>query len=92
MDELPDLDTIGTLLTVVEGRDPSTTAASRFDDDHAVLRNTQAEVLDALTRELPPEYDKEALRRVLQRIEDDIAQNRSLRADAFAREVADQPQ
>lgn len=89
MDQLPDLEAISTLLTVVEGRDPATTTVTRFDEDHNVLRSTQAELVDTLTRESPEDDDKEHLRRVLQRIEDSIELNRSLRKEAIAREIAD---
>ncbi|MDQ2738942.1 MAG: hypothetical protein M3Y35_10090 [Actinomycetota bacterium] len=92
MDELPDLETISTLLTVVEGRDPVTTGVARFDEDHNVLRSTQAEVLAALTRNLPENYDKDDLRRVLERIEDAIEVNRAVRQQASAREGAGRPQ
>lgn len=92
MDELPDLETISTLLTVVEGRDPVTTGVARFDEDHNVLRSTQAEVLATLTRNLPENYDKDDLRRVLERIEDAIEVNRAVRQEASAREGAGRPQ
>lgn len=91
MDQLPDLEAISILLSVVEGRDPATTTVSRFDEDHNVLRNTQAELVDTLTRDSPEGDDKEHLRRVLQRLEDTIELNRSLRKDAMTREIADQP-
>jgi len=91
MDQLPDLEAISILLTVVEGRDPATTTVSRFDEDHNVLRSTQAELVDTLTRDSPEDDDKEHLRRFLQRIEDTIELNRSLRKDAMTREIADQP-
>lgn len=89
MDQLPDLEAISTLLSVVEGRNPATTTVSRFDEDHNVLRNTQAELVDTLTRDSTEGDDKEHLRRVLQRLEDTIELNRSRRKDAMAREIAD---
>ena len=89
MDALPDLDTIDTLLTVVEGRDPATTTAIRYDEDHAVLLDTQAEMAEMVSRELPPEYDKDQLRAILDRIETAIDTNRDRRAQAQAREGSD---
>lgn len=88
MDQLPDLETISTLLTVVEGRDQETTSVTRYDDDHAVLLNTQAELVDVLTQDLPADFDQEALRRLLQRIDEAIENNRTRRGAAMARETA----
>ncbi len=88
MSDLPDLDTIETLLVVVEGRDANTTSTSRFDEDHGVLRSTQAEVGDALVSELSAESEKDRLRIVLDRIENDIDANRSARSAAAVREAA----
>ena len=61
-------------------------------EDHNVLRSTQAEVLATLTRNLPENYDKDDLRRVLERIEDAIEVNRAVRQEASAREGAGRPQ
>lgn len=87
MSDLPDLDTIETLLGVVEGRDAATTSASRFDEDHGVLRSTQSEVGDALVSELSSDAEKDRLRVVLDRIENDIDANRRARSAAAAREA-----
>ena len=88
MSDLPDLDTIATMLTAVEARDPNATTTSRFDEDHNVLRSTQAEIVEMLARELPAEYDKDALRALLDRIDNDIDRNRALRGEARSREGA----
>ncbi len=85
MNDLPDLDTITTMLTVVEGRDPTGTTATRFDEDHGVLLDTQAEIVALLSRELPAGYDKDDLRNLLDRIENDIDRNRSVREAAMSR-------
>ena len=58
MSDLPDLDTIATMLTAVEARDPNATTTSRFDEDHNVLRSTQAEIVEMLARELPAEVQQ----------------------------------
>ena len=87
MADLPDLDTISTMLTVVEERDPQTVPVSRLDEDHNVLLSTQGEVVDVLAGDLPPGYDAEKLRALLDRIVNDIERNRDLRSAAAAREV-----
>jgi hypothetical protein len=76
------------MLTVVEARDPVTTTTSRFDEDHNVLRSTQSEIVDVLAGEEPLTYDKDGLRALLDRIENDIDRNRSMRREAKARETA----
>ena len=86
MAERPDLDTISTMLTVVEQRDPDAVTVSRLDEDHNVLLTTQGEIVDLLAADLPPGYDAEAVRAVLDRIVNDIKQNRSRRTAAAARE------
>ena len=88
MTDLPDLDTIETLLGVVEGRDADTTETSRFDEDHDVLLSTQSEVGDALSSELTGDDEKDRLRIVLDRIENDIDANRRARSAAAVREAA----
>jgi hypothetical protein len=88
MTELPDLDTITTMLDAVEARNPTTTTTSRFDEDHNVLRSTQAEIVEMLSRQLPDAYDKDELRALLDRIDNDIDRNRALRGDARSRETA----
>lgn len=89
MSGLPDLDTIDTMLGVVEGRDPTATSVSRFDEDHEILLSTQSEIGDALTSELSSTADKDRLRVVLDRIENDIDANRNARGRAAAAEAAD---
>lgn len=88
MTELPDLDTITTMLDAVEARNPTTTTTSRFDEDHNVLRSTQAEIVEMLSRQLPDAYDKDELRALLDRIDNDIDRNRALRGNARSRETA----
>lgn len=83
----PDLDTISTMLTVVEQRDPETATVSRLDEDHNILLSTQAEIVDVVVGDLPDGYDGEGLRAVLDRIVNDIERNRDLRAAATAREA-----
>ena len=87
MTDLPDLDTIATMLAAVEARDPLRTTTSRFDEDHNVLRSTQAEIVEMLSRELPASYDKDDLRALLDRIDNDIDQNRAWRGEARSRET-----
>jgi hypothetical protein len=89
MAALPDLDTISTMLTAVEARDPETVTVSRLDQDHNVLLGTQGEIVDLMSADLPEGYDAEGLRGVLDRIVNDIERNRSLRPAAAAREVRD---
>jgi hypothetical protein len=89
MADLPDLDTISTMLTAVEARDPETVTVSRLDQDHNVLLGTQGEIVDLMSADLPQGYDAEGLRAVLDRIVNDIEHNRSLRPAAAAREVRD---
>jgi hypothetical protein len=88
MSDLPDLDTITTMLTAVEARDPDSTSTVRFDEDHNVLRSTQAEIVEMLARELPASYDKDDLRALLDRIDNDIDRNRALREAARSRETS----
>ena len=83
----PDLDTISTMLTAVEQRDPDTTSVSRLDEDHNILLSTQAEIVDLLAGELPAGYDGDGVRAVLDRIVNDIEHNRDLRSGAAAREA-----
>jgi hypothetical protein len=85
---LPDLDTISTLLSVVEGRDADTVTVSRLDEDHNVLLNTQAEIADVFAGDAAQREDTEDLRAVLDRIVNDIERNRELRARAAAREAS----
>ena len=82
MNDLPDLDTISTMLDAVEARDPETTTPFRYDQDHEVLLSTQAEIVEMLERDLPPTYDKDDLRALLDRIDNDIDRNRELRGSA----------
>lgn len=86
MAALPDLDTISTLLTVVEGRDPGTVTVSRLDEDHQILLNTQAEIVDVLAGDPPGAGHADNLRAVLDRIVNDIERNREIRSAASARE------
>jgi hypothetical protein len=86
MTDLPDLDTIATMLAAVEARNPSSTTASRYDEDHNVLLSTQAEIVEMVSRELPASYDKDELRNLLDRIDNDIDANRAAREVAFGRE------
>ena len=85
MAELPDLDTISTMLTAVEARDPQTTTVSRLDEDHNILLSTQAEIVDLMSADLPAGYDAENLRALLDRIVNDIEHNRDVRTTAAAR-------
>lgn len=85
MAELPDLDTISTMLTAVEERDPQAVSVSRLDEDHNVLLSTQAEIVDLMSAHLPAGYDAEGLRAVLDRIVNDIEHNREVRIAAAAR-------
>lgn len=87
MAELPDLDTIFTMLSVVEERDPETVTVSRLDEDHNILLNTQAEIVDVVAGDIPDGYDGDGLRAVLDRIVNDIEHNRDLRPAAAAREA-----
>ena len=84
----PDFDTIITLLNVVEGRDPASTSVSRFDEDHGVLLSTQAEVVESLANEAAAVLNKDELRDLLDRIEQDIDKNRELRSAVAAREAS----
>lgn len=85
MAALPDLDTISTMLTVVEERDPQTVGVSRLDEDHNILLSTQAEIVDLMSADLPDGYDAEGLRALLDRIVNDIERNRDQRTAAAAR-------
>jgi hypothetical protein len=85
MAELPDLDTISTMLTAVEERDPQTVTLSRLDEDHNILLSTQGEIVDLMSGDLPPGYDAEGLRAILDRIVNDIEHNREIRTTAAAR-------
>lgn len=85
MAALPDLDTISTMLTVVEERDPQTVTVSRLDEDHNILLSTQAEIVDLMSADLPDGYDAEGLRALLDRIVNDIERNRDERTAAAAR-------
>lgn len=87
MAELPDLDTISTMLTAVEQRDPDTVTVSRLDEDHNVLLGTQGEIVDLLATDLPAGYAAERVRGVLDRIVNDIEHNRGLRPAAASREA-----
>ena len=84
----PDFDSIITLLNVVEGRDPATTSVRRYDADHGVLLSTQAEVMESLAGEATAVLNKDQLRALLDRIEQDIDQNRELRSALAAREAS----
>lgn len=85
MAALPDLDTISTMLTVVEERDPQAVTVSRLDEDHNILLSTQAEIVDLMSADLPDGYDAEGLRALLDRIVNDIERNRDERTAAAAR-------
>ena len=89
MDYLPDLETIATLLSVVEARDSTSTPVWRFDEDHNVLLATQAELVQMLSSVLPASYDKDDLRTLLDRIDNDIENNRAARKAAMVREIAE---
>ncbi|SDP34723.1 hypothetical protein SAMN04515671_3818 [Nakamurella panacisegetis] len=84
----PDFDTIITLLEIVEGRDPAATSVTRFDEDHEVLLSTQAEVVESLAGDAPAELDKDEMRALLDRIEQDIDRNRELRSAVAARQAS----
>jgi phage gp29-like protein len=87
MAELPDVGEIEEILAVIETRNPLTTTVEQFDRDHGVLLDSQAEVAEAVMRELPDEYPytRDQVQALLGRIQDAIAANRSARDAAFAR-------
>jgi hypothetical protein len=87
MAELPDVGEVGEILAVIETRNPRTTAVEQFDRDHGVLLDVQAEVAEAVMRELPAKYpySRDQLQALLGRIQDTIVANRSAREAAFAR-------
>jgi hypothetical protein len=82
--EGPDLEEIRTILDVVEHRDPDTAGPERLDADHGVLVTVQAELAEAVARqrEVDPDAGRPAqeLRLLLDRVENTIAENRSVRA------------
>ena len=80
MDQLPDVAEIVEIVAAAEEREARSTDPERFDADHQVLLNVQAELTEMLARELPETYDKEDLRALLERIENAIAANRARRA------------
>jgi len=87
MAEMPDVGEIEEILAVIETRDPLTTTVKQFDRDHGVLLDSQAEVTEAVMRELPEKYPygRDQLQALLGRIQDTIVANRSAREAAFAR-------
>lgn len=87
MAELPDVQEIKEILTVVEARDPSTTTVEQFDRDHEILLDTQAEIADAETSPLPAEYpySRDDLIALLGRVQAAIERNRAKRSAAHAR-------
>ena len=90
MAQLPDLDTISTLLTVVEARDPVGTSVSRLDEDHSILLSTQSEIVDLMSADAPAGYDGDTLRALLGRIVNAVERNREVRKEAMARELSRQ--
>jgi chromosome condensin MukBEF complex kleisin-like MukF subunit len=86
MAELPDIDEIKEILGVIETRDTATTSVEQFDRDHGVLLDTQAEVAEAVLRELPDKYPytRDQLQALLGRIQDAIVGNRAQRDVAYA--------
>ena len=87
MADLPDIGEIEEILAVIETRDPLRTTVEQFDRDHGVLLDSQAEVTEAVMRDLPEEYGygRDQLQALLGRIQDAIVANRSAREAAFAR-------
>ena len=90
MADLPDVGEIEEILAVIETRDPLRTTVEQFDRDHGVLLDSQAEVAEAVMRELPEKYSysRDQLKAPLGRIQDTIAANRSARAAAYPRAQA----
>lgn len=82
MDQRPDVAEIAEIVAAAEASEARSTNVERFDSDHQVLLNVQGEVTDLLTRESPDSSDNEALRALLERIENAIVANRSKRAAA----------
>jgi hypothetical protein len=87
MAELPEVGEVGEILAVIETRNPLTTTVEQFDRDHGVLLDIQAEVAEAVMRELPAKYrySRDQLQALLGRIQDTIVGNRAAREAAFAR-------
>src|ERR1700712_1430181 len=87
MAELPDVGEIEEMLAVIETRDPVATSVEQYDRDHGVLLDNQAEVAEAVMRELPEKYPhtRDQLQALLGRIQDVIVDNRARREDAYAR-------
>ena len=88
MAELPDVGEIEEILAVIETRDALSTSVEQFDRDHGVLLDSQAEVTEAVMRELPEKYpySRDQLQALLGRIQDAISANRAARDDAYARQ------
>jgi len=86
MADLPDVGEIEEMLAVIETRDPVTISVEQFDRDHGVLLDNQAEVAEAVMRELPEKYPatRDQLQALLGRIQDVIAANRAQRETAYA--------
>jgi hypothetical protein len=86
MAELPDVGEVEEMLAVIGTRDPVTTSVEQFDRDHGVLLDIQAEVAEAVLRELPAKYpyNRDQLQALLGRIQDTIAANRAQRETAYA--------
>jgi len=82
MDQTPDVAEIEQIVAAAEAREAHSTDVERFDSDHQVLLDVQGEVAELLTRESPDSSNNEALRALLERIENAIVANRSKRAAA----------
>ncbi len=87
MAELPDVEVLEQTLAVIETRGTETTSVEQFDRDHGVLLDSQAEVAEAVMRELPAKYafTRDQLQALLGRIQDAIEQNRAKRDIAYSR-------
>jgi hypothetical protein len=85
MAELPDVGEVEEMLAVIETRDPVTTSVEQFDRDHGVLLDIQAEVAEAVLRELPAKYpyNRDQLQALLGRVQERIAANRAQRETAY---------
>lgn len=82
MDQVPDITEIEEIVAAAEAREAGSTDVERFDSDHQVLLNVQAEVAELLTGESPDSANNEDLRALLERIENAIVSNRTKRAAA----------
>ena len=87
MAELPDVEVLEQTLAVIETRGAATTSVEQFDRDHGVLLDSQAEVAEAVMRELPAKYGstRDELQALLGRIQDAIVENRAKRDVAYSR-------